>query len=309
MKRLTTKNQASFVTLLMALFLHLTVNGQTQNTVNNVLWLVEPQFDLAWNFSEGMAAVKKDGKLGFVNKEGKYVIEPQFYFGYDFSEGMALVYKDGKWGFVNKEGKIVIEPQFDWAGNFSEGMAAVKKDGKWGFVNKEGKYVIEPHFDRAWNFSEGMAVVKKDGKWGFVNKEGEKVIEPQFDEVYDFSEGMAVVKKDGKWGYIKNPLTAKEIIQHYEYAGAFIGTIHSIAGNEVIVAGKIAEKVKIFDKLCTFSGEKMIILNAHFPMMTTAKCKVISGSIKDLKPGMKVYKYSSAKDEKKDQEKEEKQGK
>jgi hypothetical protein len=38
--------------------------------------------------------------------------------------------------------------------------------------------------------------------------------------------------------------------------------------------------------------------------MTTAKCKVVSGSIKDLKPGMKVYKYSSAKEEKKDEKKE-----
>ena len=162
------------------------------------------------------------------------------------------------------------------------------------------QWMIEPQFDGAGNFSEGMAGVEKDGKIGYINKEGKIVIEPQFDYADGFSEGMARVKKIGKWGFIKNPLTAQEKIKNYEQAGAFVGTIHSIAGNEVIVAGKIAEKVHIFDKLCIFNGEEMVLLNAHFPMMTTAKCKVISGSIKDLKPGMKVYKYSSAKDEKKE---------
>ncbi|HOK92282.1 MAG TPA: hypothetical protein PLN03_05615, partial [Spirochaetota bacterium] len=66
----------------------------------------------------------------------------------------------------------------------------------------------------------------------------------------------------------------------------------SIEGNEVIVAGKIAEKVQLGDKLCVFNEEKLIILQAVFPMMTTSKCRVISGSIKDLQKGMKVYKYN-----------------
>ncbi|HPD78827.1 MAG TPA: WG repeat-containing protein, partial [Spirochaetota bacterium] len=118
------------------------------------------------------------------------------------------------------------------------------------------------------------------------------IIQPQFDGAYDFHEGMARVGMGWKWGYIKNPLSAKEIVIHYEQAGAFVGTIYSIEGNEVIVAGNIAEKVRLFDTLCIFSGEKMVLLRAVFPMMTTSKCRVISGSIKDLQKGMKVYKYN-----------------
>ncbi len=196
----------------------------------------------------------------------------------------------------------IIEPQFDEAWDFHEGMARVKIDGKWGYINKEGTVIIEPQFDRAFDFHEGMAPVNIDGKWGYINKEGTVIIKPQFDDAYYFQESLARVYKDGKYGYIKNPLSAKEIVIHYEQAGAFVGTIDSIQGNEVIVAGKIAEKVQLGDKICVFNEEKLIILQADFPMMTTSKCRVISGSIKDLQKGMKVYLYNKKSKENKDKE-------
>ena len=66
-------------------------------------------------------------KYGFIDKSGKMVIEPQFDGASDFSEGLAQVEKDGKWGFIDKSGKVVIEPQFDWVSDFSEGLAKVRR--------------------------------------------------------------------------------------------------------------------------------------------------------------------------------------
>ena len=45
---------------------------------------------------------------------------------FDFREGFANVKKDGKWGYIDKKGKVVIEPQFDDASDFSEGFVKVK---------------------------------------------------------------------------------------------------------------------------------------------------------------------------------------
>ena len=53
------------------------------------------------------------------------VIEPQFDDELDFNEGLAPIEKDGKWGFIDKNGKVVIEPQFGEVGQFSEGLASV----------------------------------------------------------------------------------------------------------------------------------------------------------------------------------------
>src|SRR5678810_1209007 len=68
---------------------------------------------------------------------------------YDFVDecscGLALVSKDGKRGFVTKEGKLVIPVIYDDALHFTEGMAAVKKDGKWGYLDSTGKAVSYTH--------------------------------------------------------------------------------------------------------------------------------------------------------------------
>ncbi|MDJ0515966.1 MAG: WG repeat-containing protein [Trichodesmium sp. MO_231.B1] len=42
-----------------------------------------------------------------------------------FSEGLAAVKKDGKWGYIDKTGKIVIPYQFDDAYGFQQGLAKV----------------------------------------------------------------------------------------------------------------------------------------------------------------------------------------
>ncbi|ENZ6116086.1 WG repeat-containing protein, partial [Campylobacter coli] len=66
---------------------------------------------------------------------------------WDFSEGLAKVKLNGKYGFIDKSGKIIAKPKFDYGEYFSEGLAGVKLNGRWGFMDKNGKIVIEPKFD------------------------------------------------------------------------------------------------------------------------------------------------------------------
>ncbi len=56
--------------------------------------------------------------------------------------------KDGKYGFVDKDGKVVVDYQFDDATKQNTyGYAAIKKDGKWGAINSNGEIVQEPTYD------------------------------------------------------------------------------------------------------------------------------------------------------------------
>lgn len=76
-----------------------------------------------------------------------------------FSEGLAAVRCNGKWGYINLKGEEVIPCQFSdeyRVGQFSEGVACVidnrNKDDKeiWnkrvGFINKKGEWVLEGDF-------------------------------------------------------------------------------------------------------------------------------------------------------------------
>ena len=89
-------------------------------------------------------------------------------------EGLADVKKDGKYGYIDKEGHVVIPFEYDYAEDFSEGLAQVRKDGKYGFIDKEGHVVIPFEYDDAEDFSEGLAHVEKDGEWFYINQKGER---------------------------------------------------------------------------------------------------------------------------------------
>lgn len=97
----------------------------------------------------------------------------------DFRDGFAAVKRNGKWGFVNEQCEEVVPCKYDDVvefsdGYFSEGFAKVKLDGKWGKVNKQGEEVIPCKYDDFRDFSEGFAAVELDGKWGKVNTRGEE---------------------------------------------------------------------------------------------------------------------------------------
>ncbi len=58
-------------------------------------------------------------------------------------DGIIAICKNGKWGFINSSGGVIIEPTFENAKSFSNGLAAVMNDGKWGFINSDGTVVID----------------------------------------------------------------------------------------------------------------------------------------------------------------------
>lgn len=56
--------------------------------------------------------------------------------------------KDGKYGFVDKDGNVVIDYQYDDATEQNTyGYAGIKKDGKWGVIDNKGNIVQEPTYN------------------------------------------------------------------------------------------------------------------------------------------------------------------
>lgn len=77
----------------------------------------------------------------------------------------AAVKNNGKWGFVDVDGNIVIDYAYEEAKSFSEGVAAVKKNGKWGYINIDNEVIIDYQFKDASPFSKyrTAAVLSEDG--------------------------------------------------------------------------------------------------------------------------------------------------
>ncbi|MFA4985241.1 MAG: WG repeat-containing protein [Candidatus Brocadiia bacterium] len=174
-------------------------------------WLVEPRFQSAREFSDGMAAVQENDKWGFVDLTGKIVIEPDFEGVGSFSEGRAAVKEHSKWGYIDKTGDLVIPPEFDRAEQFRNGIAVVTSGAAEGAVNLDGKLVIPCSY--AWvSFGSGhyqdplIAVTRIGESLGYVRADGTVICEPIFEEAGWFSKGYACVKENGSWNVIDENL-------------------------------------------------------------------------------------------------------
>ena len=72
-------------------------------------------------------------------KVPEFAIEPQFDDAEVFGEGLARVKAGGVWGYIDETGAYVIQPVYEEAQGFSDGMAAVKYNGKWGYIKNPQK--------------------------------------------------------------------------------------------------------------------------------------------------------------------------
>ncbi len=223
-------------------------------------YVVNPQFDNAMLFSEGIACVEVDNKFGYISEDGKYLINPIYkdatYFseglagvvienGYPsyidkkgeikftmnnaercrvFSEGLAAVLIKNKWGFINSSGEIVIQPQYEFVSDFSNGLAVfsqkVKNEVLKGYINTKGEIVINAQFKNAYDFNNDLALINMNEKWGFINTEGKIIINPQFENADFFAEDLCVIKQGDNYGFIDK--TGKIIINpQFKQAGSF----------------------------------------------------------------------------------------
>ncbi|MDR2010422.1 MAG: TonB family protein [Bacteroidales bacterium] len=197
-------------------------------------------YDQAFNFSEGLACVRREGKFGFIDKTGKEVIPCIYDDAHSFSEGLARVAIDNlRYGFIDKTGKGVVPFVYTDVRSFSDGLALVGEKGKYGFIDKEGKEIIpkiyEYGFDgiTAYPFSENLAVIQKKYKCGFIDKTGREVIPCIYDNAYGFSEGLAQVVKNGKYGFVDK--TGKEVIPCIlDNANAFNGGLTIVEWNDQV---------------------------------------------------------------------------
>lgn len=77
------------------------------------------------------------------------------------SNTLYLDKKDGKYGYVNKDGVVVVDYIYDDAREQNEfGYSSVKKDGMWGCIDSKGKQVIAPSYTL-----ENATLIEFISKW------------------------------------------------------------------------------------------------------------------------------------------------
>lgn len=136
-------------------------------------WRIEPQYDDVVRDDLGRCGdpaalfVRRNDSV-YLLRDGEEIAGP-FEDARPFQGGWAAVKENGKWGFIDTDGAVRIPCRFDGARSFGQHLAAVEEDGLWGFVSLQGELVIEPQFLEAKSFSGGSAPVRTGLGWQFIS--------------------------------------------------------------------------------------------------------------------------------------------
>lgn len=115
------------------------------------------------------------------------------------SEGLLAVKKDGKWGFVDESGTVVIDFLYDPYERYTSygttyervytavnGHIAVFKDGKWGLIDTQGNPVVEAVYDGISQVNpNGMFWLKENGTWTLYQLDGYEEFQPEIPPVQE----------------------------------------------------------------------------------------------------------------------------
>ena len=183
------------------------------------------RYEDARQFIGDRAAVRLNGKWGFIDPSGATAVPLQYdwcgsfgEYGFDKSVAMvknevdkfkvpilsdcptALIDRKGNritpfYGFifpVRDKVAFVNDGRTDFADTRLQNLGFA--DGKWGCVDPKGRLVVPCVYELAYLLiaTPGFTIVRRDGKWGVLNDRGRPIVPCVYDAVY-YKEGHTVI--------------------------------------------------------------------------------------------------------------------
>lgn len=161
------------------------INMETgKKMLKGITWISMPLGD------DTLVCFCNGSKRGYFNKnDGKVVIEPKYDHAWVFSNGLAGVDENGKIKFIDGTGKVVIDDGRDYdpeSGGFVfyNGYLIVKDGDKCGLMDKSGKYVLAKEYDE-------IEAASNYKYWCVYKDDRCAVLDKDFNVVLPFVDGWA----------------------------------------------------------------------------------------------------------------------
>lgn len=226
-------------------------SGEKEESDNELYIVTEDKSSIYLSNSKpGMFGVTEDGeifmekgyegKVAYIDKNGKKAIGFKFDKGSEFSYGMAGVKEGNTYKIINHKGKTLVEKEDGVLSplnnnliryeklaneiltneNTTEAIESLAQSGKTlkttGILNTKGEVIVEPgRYDEIIkDIGEGYILVKKNKMYGLLNAEGNEIIPCEYTSIGEINEGFIPVSKGNLCGALNEK---GEIIVPIEY--------------------------------------------------------------------------------------------
>ena len=216
--------------------------------------------------SGGLLPVLRNGRVGYVNMQGRETI-PAMYdmlkesqgWARPVSEGRIVVKQNGHYGVIDTANKTIVpfSAAISDIDDYRSGMTRVRKNQAISWLDKNGKPTRDPNSnskadsqtsttnENAKDMQQSapsspfttLQPRQQDGRWGFVDDNNVTMITYSFDEVRPFSEGLAGVRIDSEWGFVN--LGGELVIPfRFDKSGVSVGDSYKDQPAFVFTSGK-----------------------------------------------------------------------
>ena len=163
--------------------------------------------------NDSLSVFCSENKRGYYNMyTGEIAIPAQYRRAWVFEEGLAAVQKNGNIGFINHQGETVIEFKYPYHGNplsnfiFEEGHCVVADTtGRCGVIDRAGKWLIGPEYDNISAYKE-YAIVTKAGVTMQMGYDGHIMNSFVLDNIKEltYKEKERYENREGELEYVEN---------------------------------------------------------------------------------------------------------
>lgn len=210
-------SKAIFVTIGDVDYVAGTYKTKVLNEKNEELFTSYEQVDAIDNFDEAqnlwyeknVLKVKKDGKYGLINTQGKEILECKYdeITSLKGTTNSLIIKKDGKVGIASNVGDVIVPAEYKevkaFGQDYSDGYIVINEENKQGLIGSNKKAVLETNYEEIKLVTgNNYYVVKENGVVKIINSEKETIIENEFDDVLQIKGDNFIVKKGNNIGVI-----------------------------------------------------------------------------------------------------------
>jgi len=197
------------------------INAHTNKTIIKDVKLNNYAFEV-----DSLLRFSKDERVGFINlNTGNIDIAPQYTHAWPFSEGLAGVVVNGKLGFIRTDGSIAIPCTYnyhtlqkqDYFFHYGYCVVADSSD-RYGIINQYGEWLLRPQYEKI-TLCEDYFVASNTGDFNKqISYDGHVIQDCVVENIYDITYDINYKLDNSCYGYIEEDrVVSQEYFKYYVF--------------------------------------------------------------------------------------------
>ena len=133
--------------------------------------IIEPGINRLMGFKDGRGLVRENYEYYYIAEDASWR-DGYFEKAERYQHGIAAVRKGGKWGIINRNGLNLISNKYDQITTFESGFAKVQLSQFVGLADLNGKLIIPPEYEYITYAGDGLFRIENGGQIGYLRKDG-----------------------------------------------------------------------------------------------------------------------------------------